>query len=478
VVVTVSSNETLKPMSRRYLGYNHEWYGLQSLFLNKEGNVDSAALMSTKDIPVPFNRVSGTVSQELVWKEAIGSAEERTTQKIAPWAPPLKILFGPIEWVKWLISQDPEAEVTWTINMLKDSPQDAADLVQFLTGTNSMNLHGGIDWVKRRKDLGLEHPVKVAVWEIGNEMDLKVPDKNYTWDVDHYIASAEPIIDAIKSVDPNAKIAIQGSSSFQSDWNMRVLKALGSKADYLVVHLYYQGSRTYEKGKGFNGSPQKQVEKWLNEASGQIQEATGSDRIKLYVSEYAQWPWQSTDRPWQEAWWQTHSLDACLTTAQMITWYLNRPSIALAAYHSFYGGPWKLLGAISETAMADTFRLLAHMGGAAEVVPVQLAGFGIGTSPAQSDFSAAAVRSNGKLQVLLVNRGEARTAHLQFQSSLKITGALCLTGLDLDSYNTRDHHPVTLKPWDLSQAVENTLPIPAHSLLLIDLEPTTSISSK
>ncbi len=365
--------------------------------------------------------------------------------------------------------------------MLKDSPQDAADLVQFLTGEKVTNLHGGIDWAKRRKELGLEKPVKVAVWEIGNEMDIKVPDKNYTWDVDHYIATAEPIINAIKSVDPNAKIAIQGSSYFRSDWNNRVLKALGSKADYLVVHLYYQGSRTYEKGKGFNGSPQKQVEKWLDEASGQIQEATGSDRIKLYVSEYAQWPWQSTDRPWQETWWQTHSLDACLTTAQMITWYLNRPSIALAAYHSFYGGPWKLInrdektGAISETAMAETFRLLAPMGDAEEIVPVQLAGFGIGASPAQSDFSAAAVRSNGKLQVLLVNRGEARTVHLQFQSSLRITGAICLTGPNLDSYNTQESHPITLKPFDLSHDRENAINMPAHAMMLIDFKPPTGI---
>lgn len=475
VVVTVMETETLKPMSGRYLGYNYEWVGLQKLF--PDPCDDRQAVMDrAKDIPLPFNRMSGTVSQEFSWKGAIGPVKDRVEQKLVHWRDPMKISFGPVEWAGWITSQNPDAEFTWTVNLLRDSPQDAADLVEFFTGDGSTNPNGGIDWAAKRRELGIENPLKIAVWEIGNEMDLKLPDKAYVWDSEQYIAAAGPVIKAIKSVDLKAKIALQGSSYFRRDWNERVLKTLGDKADYLVVHLYYQGGRTPEDAKGFKGHPQDLVKKWLDESSGHIRAATGSDRIKLYVSEYAQWPWQSADRPWSSNWWQSHSLEACLTTAQMVTWFLNRPGVAMANYHSFSSGPWKILyrdeksGEADETAMADTFRLLNRMGDAGVVVPIRISGDGAGAAREGVVFAAAAVRRDRKVQVLLVNRGEARTVEWSFQSPMKVTGALRLSGPDLDSYNSPGNRPVVMEPFEVSADAAKSLKVPEHSALLFDME--------
>lgn len=84
-------------------------------------------------------------------------------------------------------------------------------------------------------------------------------------------------------MDPDIKIIVVGSGSYDMEWNRKVVEQCGDYFDYLSVH-HYEGPQNYEDGP-------RSYEDFLRRTAEMIRASDNPD-IKLYVSE---WNAQSTD---------------------------------------------------------------------------------------------------------------------------------------------------------------------------------------
>ena len=114
------------------------------------------------------------------------------------------------------------------------------------------------------------------------------------------------------------------------------MKEIGNEIDYIVFHSYYEGV------------PARQVlGTYLKMIEEDVLTITGSDRIKAYLSEHAMWPNRDIAAPGEKrgklSMDHSHSMEGIVKTMDYYTRAYNNPFIAAAAYHSFRGGPWKLI---------------------------------------------------------------------------------------------------------------------------------------
>lgn len=328
--ILVDEFSVIKDAGKSMLGFNYEWGHWHMKVTMEEGNVlnvSQECIDVTKEtgLHLPLNRMAGTSSQWMKWKQAIGPLANRTVQG----SPAVKQRMGIVEWVTLVRSIDPDAEFVMVLNYETETPQDYADLAEFLTGDGSENINGGENWAQKRIELGIAEPVKVAIWELGNELDLKV--KKYT--PSYYIEKSLPAITAIKEVCPDARFAAIGATAPWSGardwrgWNTAVLQALGNQIDYLSFHPYYARVQ----------SAMNNMERYMNEMRQQILTSTGSDRIKLYVSEHGVWP---SDKDDQATWPQTYDLKGTLAVGAFIGRLYKRSDVAFSTTHAFSGRPW------------------------------------------------------------------------------------------------------------------------------------------
>lgn len=481
-VISVDENSSIKAVNHRLLGFNHEWAGQIPVcgIPDKAGyNPDVVTLLH--GTPLPLNRMSGTPANEIKWKQAIGPYGQRSEQKLAKWWPaPQKIGLGPVEWIQMVQAIDPSSRFTWTVNLF-DSPQDTADLVEFLTGDGS-NPNGGVNWAEIRIAYGVTNPVPVDVWELGNELDGPEYRAKFK-DIVTYTDMCKAHIKAIRSVNPNAKIAAH-VATFASlvvyaeffggtweIWHRKVLQEIGTDIDYLAFHPYV------------NSLPSSRLERDVALIAADIRSITGSDRIKQYMSEYAWWPKTPECLPgtpqWRNCWYTTHALLGCLGTADWVTRMMNSPSVEMAAYHSFCGGPWGIVyksaeGEVYSTGILDLYKMLNEaFDGGLNIVPVSVSGPGTDRQDSQCMFTVSALTTSGGLNVLLVNRDESVCRQVRFELRHQYIPeeAVILTAPSLHSYNTAKERPITISRKQLS-ADEGVVSfdIPEKSVVLLKLK--------
>lgn len=472
--LVVSPDKVVGPLQRKLFGLNFDRWGMEEGVVI-DGRIDPESARLMEGVPLPLNRVAGCDALRFQWKNALGPYQDRPRQQLWSWAKNIKIAIGPVEWVQWLREIDPSAEVAWVLNIVQDSPEDHADLVSFLTGQEGRVDQNGVDWAKRRRELGLEKPVRVAIWEIGNEMDW---DGDLKWSVARYIEEARKAIEAVRSVDPQAKIAVHAFTAPWANvdrefkgarwagWHRAVLKALGPQIDYVAFHPYYLGL------------PMSEIETYLDRIRDDIVHITGENRIRVYLSEHARWPEMPKSGKWDENYYLTNCLEGALATGQFLVRCMNRPEITAATYHSFLAGPWAVLrrdkdsGSLYPSAIADLFRVFGKLPGG-EVVKVDVEGPATDVTKPDANFAAAAVKSSTGLSLVVVNRGPAREVGVNLPGNYTQGRGWLLTGPEPDSKNTPTERPV--KMVDLT--VEQTggpfqkLTLPAFSMVVVDLVP-------
>lgn len=461
--VTINEGTTVKPFNPELFGIAYDWSGEESVLRLPGGAADPQAAALFDGFPLSLNRMAGTDSQEIRWKGAIGPLEGRSLQKLWHWTPEKRVVDGPVEWVSWVQARGPGAKFSYNVNLLRDTPQEIAELVQFLTGSEAT------PWGKRRKELGLSGPVPVVVWEIGNEMDLKIDLKDYVWTADQYVAAARPVIEAIKAADPNAKIALQGSSNFDDAWNRTVLRELGARADYLTLHCYYRSLYPTPEAEGFMGHPEWSLDNWIAQACRTIRDTTGGDHVKLYISEHARWPKRPDDKTedWRKSWYKTHSLEGCLATASFLVRCLNRPEVEMAAYHNFSSGPWGLFyrdaasGKLYTTGIYDLFRLFGTVAGDRVAA--------CSVTPDGGGLRVAAVAGAGGITLVAVNPGEA--VHLRLAGGGRYAAGerRIFTASSLDDYDTADRRPIAVMAEAGDGKPCSEFSLPARSVVVLKL---------
>jgi len=454
VVLTVDERRIVKPYEPGILGLNFDWTGQQIAVSNGELRPDLLELL--RGFPINLSRVSGTNSQYLSWKKAIGPLAGRPPQKLEKWRGPFVVGYGPVEWIKQVRAIDPKAKLVWCVNLMED-PQEAADLAEFLTGDPRNHKGGGENWAARRVALGIEQPVSIYAWELGNESDGTDAYVNYPT-IQSYIDRCRKVMAAIKRVDPGARFAAQASTmNHQKDykekyggdwkiWHQTVLKELGSEIDFLVYHPYF-GNRHFtgtQPDNSFFTVRQKIME-------NDIQAITGSNRIRFLITEWGFWPEKAPGQTrWEQSWYTTHALVGCLSSADWINRMLASRYVAAAAMHSLSSGPWGIYynsqrddtgksqpSELYLTGQADLFRLINKcFEQGKDVVAAKASGDQTNLEKPKSSFSAGAVTAPAGLRLLLVNQENfPRKVEFAAQSRYTLSSWQCLAGNSLEARN-------------------------------------------
>lgn len=480
--VSVRESETIKAADRRLLGFNNEWAGqLITCGLPSGPGFDSQVVETLKGIPLPLNRVSGLVANVIRWKETVGPYEERVPQALVDWWPePKKLGLGPIEWIQMIREIDPQARFTWTVN-LRESPEDTADLVEFLTGDGKCNPNGGENWAKKRIEYGLLEPVEVDVWELGNELDGPEYRDHFN-SIDIYIEACRKHIAAIRSVKPEAALAAH-AATFSSltvyaeffggtweIWHRKVLKEIGADLDYLVFHPYV------------NSLSSSRLEGDMATIARDIRQITGSDRIKQYISEHAWWPKAEGvlvgSLEWKQTWFTTHALIGCLGTADWLVRMMDSPSARLAAYHCLAGLPWGLInrdeatGRIYRRGIADLFILFNEAyDDATKIVTMSVEGEYTDRTREDGLFTGSALATKRGVNLVLVNRDQvkSRAATFSLENRYTLDSSSILTADSLEDFNTPEQSKISLRTQPGSVELFSSFEVPPKSVVLLKL---------
>lgn len=341
LTLTVDENTIVRSIDKKMYGINCEWgdNGDGSnvwMSANSESlEVNPAYIELFKD-NLPFTRMAGMSANAMYWKKAIGTLEEREPLLFWYYAEQ-KQRYGPVEWIKGNQQADADTEFAYTVN-LKDT-ENIADLVRFMTLNPSDEKavdENGYNWAQRRVDLGIKDPVPIAVWELGNETDAGNASGGFTfYKISKYLPPCKEAIEAIKSVDPDAKISAHIKSDYTQDsddwktWHRTLLQEIGNDIDYLSIHTYYN----WENVKNWS---------WVIDVleediqSGQY---TNNKDIKFYYSEHAA---NRLGKTWGDTFEYNlpHTLGGTLATAEFYLGIANRPSVEMATYHNMNSASW------------------------------------------------------------------------------------------------------------------------------------------
>ncbi len=472
--ISIDSSKSFNIYRSYLFGYNFNWRGLEGLQVAKNTSalpvLNPNYLKAVKGVPFPLNRMSGTSSQYLQWKKAVGPMPTRLAQKTINWAGPKKQIAGPVEWINSIREVYPAAEFVWTVNMTLDTPKDAGDLAEFFMG------NANTKWGAKRKAYGLDKPVVPVIWELGNELDWG----SHKISVDDYISRCKKTIKAIRAIQPDAVFAALAATAPWArsqkknwkNWHRKVLKELAPELNYLSFHPYYRGHK-----------PEYTLQ-FINALIKDIKNCSNPN-IKLYMSEHAKWPpgREKGEKNWRKNWYQTHALIGCLDTAEWMILMINNPEVGAMTYHSHCAGPWGLIyrdrksGKYYLTGIADMFKLFAMVPYGSQVINCKVDGKYTDCNSKKYNFSSAAIKGkNGKIYVLLNNRlpNTSRKTTFNFKKgSYNLLREITLTATSLHSHNTAKQTDIKLidkkiifKP----KLKEYT--VPGKTLVLLILEQT------
>ena len=480
--VAPSESVVVDVLSPLLLGYNWNWYQVQDFVLEGTTDWNPQLLDVCEGLPMPLNRMSGTVSRYFRWKEAIGPVEQRKAfnprrgYKGFP-------RVGLVEWIQLCRKIDPDARISFTLNILKGKPRDGADLAEFLCGDGSGNPNGGVNWARKRIEYGLADPVPVVIWELGNE-----EDHGLGWTAEQYVDVSRGFIDAIREVLPEARFCAHVSGSPWNrkrhptlkewrSWHRHVLEKLGADIDWLAFHPYYEGVSTAA------------IERYTRMLHEDIEDICPGQGIQLYFSEHGKWPGRRklseemkrrgrTRGPLDFQ--DSHTLAGCLAVGDFLLRNARLPYAEAAACHSFRAGPWafvrydKATKTFYRTAMCDLFILLNQVKNW-DVLKTGVSGHRTRLEDNRhgATFLALAFKKGDRMALLTINKlpNTVRDVTVNLETSRTLVGEYTLTGPELASYNTLTEQPVRLTYEKTSgDAPFAQVTVPAKSIKLYMLE--------
>ncbi|MBI4976429.1 MAG: hypothetical protein HZC28_03045 [Spirochaetes bacterium] len=477
VTVSIDESIVLRAGGKRCLGFVLGAFPIDGYFMNEQRTEISAEMRNVlATIPAPLNRIIMYVGsadpQSFRWKYAVGPMESRTAAKFTAWDKPLTAACGPAELIGAVRGGYAPARFIWTLNMRNDTPEDAADLAEFLTGDGS-SPRGATNWAKLRIDGGAKQPVDIVTFELGNEEEWVSGSNRMS--ISDYVDRCRKMIAAVRSVYPKATFAPHaatapwGYSRFKGedwrDWHRTLLRELGNDISYLAFHPYYYGY------------PTSVIETYFDVIRDDVKNITGSDRIKLYISEHGLWPAQKQGERWEKTWYTTHALMGCLATAQFINRLYARDDIGLATYHCFNAGPWGLVyrgkqtKALYTTGIVDMFRLYNDAMGA-NVLSSTVTGDW--TDPAKDDVSCTVTATDSKdgINLIIVNREKItkRDAVFSFKGRYDLIRSVTLTAPSVHSYNDENEKRIMVKDDAPVMADFSAYTVPEKSIVALYLK--------
>lgn len=240
-------------------------------------------------------RVSGSPSSWYFYSDNVGPLKERKSRKLKEfmWDLGDKAVietentrvgaFGPAEWVKAAYEINPDTEFIVTLNIVTADALESKKTAAFFTAPEGV-LVDGVDWGKIRKESGLENPVKIAMYELGNE----IPWSSFAnCDRDEYVKTIKAHMAAVREIDPEAKFAYCGAmiQNWETgpegmdwrQWTYDVYPQIADECEYVTFHPYHSGTAIAH------------MEKYFDILSNDQLAAAGKNAKQVYT-EVAKWP--------------------------------------------------------------------------------------------------------------------------------------------------------------------------------------------
>ena len=172
----------------------------------------------------------GNVAQDYRWMWGIGPRDERVTWSNLSWKnEPEPGDFGTDEFVAFARAVGAEPSITVNVEGRGATVEEAAAWVEYCNGPATSKFGA------MRAANGHPAPFNVRFWEVGNEIwgDWVRGHSN----AETYARNYNRYAQAMRAVDPSIKLIAVGDNDM--NWNRTVLRAAGSKIDYLAIHHYY-----------------------------------------------------------------------------------------------------------------------------------------------------------------------------------------------------------------------------------------------
>ena len=170
-IIDVDAYTARAEISPYTLGSNHRHaYGGFGMYDEEMDEVYPEFLQMTKEAGLGVVRYpGGTIANLFTWKDTIGPREERRNVVLGNSYASVFPYYGLDEHMAY--TEEIGAEVIYMVGEAAETPQGAADLVEYLNAENDgSNPGGGVDWAAVRAKNGHPEPYDVPYFEIGNEM--------------------------------------------------------------------------------------------------------------------------------------------------------------------------------------------------------------------------------------------------------------------------------------------------------------------
>lgn len=360
--LTVNETVVLNNINRQMFGVSSDW--VKARFVDTFYGENNPEMKETKDtinkffaqdgFKLPLFRIGGGSANNYLWKEDLtpGYVKEKD--------------LGITELFNGVMSVDPDAKFSVTLNLETDTRENQLDLIRYLTlMPDDEHAIGsdGTNWAQERVDRGYKDPFPVQHVVLGNELDWLGGITNESgkgWSTEKYITECKAFIPRIREINPDlpigifTKTATNGFADRGESWNKEVIPALGPLVDYIVVHLYYhlRDAAYYEQV----GADYDVIKKYMTAEYG-------NSHLKIYMEEHGMY----ADWGDPEKYPAIMSFQGMLSTAMFYCRRLRDPMFEAATFHGFAG---------EQPKDDETFTLCSELLQAYISVPYMLTGAG------------------------------------------------------------------------------------------------------
>ncbi len=171
-VISVDAFTDRDAFNRNIVSANHRFnsngYGMYDA---ENGEVHEDFVNKTSEVGYGLIRYpAGTIGNLFKWKDSIGPVEERKSVVLANRQRLNEVpIYGLDDHMTYV--EQIGAGAIIMVAEASETPEDAADLVEYLNSPNDgSNPNGGVDWAAVRAENGHPEPYGVTYFEIGNEM--------------------------------------------------------------------------------------------------------------------------------------------------------------------------------------------------------------------------------------------------------------------------------------------------------------------
>jgi len=216
--------------------YGGVWVGKDSKIPNVDGfRLD--VLEAVRNLkPAVVRWPGGNFSSGYHWTDGVGPRDKRPVRFDMAWGAEEPNTFGTDEYMKWCKLVDTQPYVV--VNAGNGTPEEAAHWVEYCNSLK--NTH----YTSMRQKNGQQEPYGVKLWGIGNELYGK-------WQIGYNVDGAEcarrtaEFANEMRMVDPGVELVAVGCED--PEWNLDMVKHAGECFDYLSVHIYIWGPKTYKE---------------------------------------------------------------------------------------------------------------------------------------------------------------------------------------------------------------------------------------